>query len=458
MVRHSAVYVAGTALQGLGVLIILPFATRLLGPAEFGRVAAGLVVVQMIGTLASAGLPQVILREHNRGADGPRAARALAGAMILVAVLLGVVGALVVLGLGRGGRLVVVHDVLPLVVGAAALTVVVSGQTLMRARLQPWSFFVLAVGSTVGAQGAGLIVARTSPTANTYLTAYAVVLALVAAVAVVLGRPLLPTAQPERVRAGVRLALPLVPQGFAMLGLLMGDVLLASSLLGPEAAGSYQVALQLGNMPFVLATALFSAWAPMVLSAPLASRWAFTARTGTVMTAVVAAGAVEVALLSPWLVMLMSKADFGHVAMVATTGWLVTTAIFYMIYLGSSLAVLDAERTSRIALASVLGLAVLGGLSLVLAPRLGITGIAIAKVAAYGVLAFATTSFATTQSPLRWPRWLLLAIPLPVVAAVALGGQLGMEGWGAVLRLVAAGLVLVVVVARAPRVLRLLRD
>ncbi len=46
MVRHSAVYVGGTALQGLGVLIILPFATRLLGPAEFGRVAAGLVVVQ----------------------------------------------------------------------------------------------------------------------------------------------------------------------------------------------------------------------------------------------------------------------------------------------------------------------------------------------------------------------------------------------------------------------------
>ena len=457
MVRHSAVYVGGTALQGLGVLIILPFATRLLGPAEFGRVAAGLVVVQMFGTLASAGLPQVILREHNRGADGPRAARALAGAMILVAVLLGIIGALVVLGLGRGG-LVVVRDVLPLVVGAAALTVVVSGQTLMRARLQPWSFLVLAVGSTVGAQGAGLIVARTSPTANTYLIAYAVVLALVAAVAVVLGRPLLPTAQTERVRAGVRLALPLVPQGFAMLGLLMGDVLLASSLLGPEAAGSYQVALQLGNMPFVLATALFSAWAPMVLSAPLESRWAFTARTGTVMTAVVAAGAVEVALLSPWLVMLMSKADFGHVAMVATTGWLVTTAIFYMIYLGSSLAVLDAERTSRIALASVLGLAVLGGLSLVLAPRLGITGIAIAKVAAYGVLAFATTSFATTQSPLRWPRWLLLAIPLPVVAAVALGGQLGMEGWGAVLRLVAAGLVLVVVVGRAPRVLRLLRD
>ncbi len=70
----------------------------------------------------------------------------------------------------------------------------------------------------------------------------------------------------------------------------------------------------------------------------------------------------------------------------------------------------------------------------------------------------ATTSFATTHSYLRWPRWLLFAIPLPVVAAVALGGQLGMEGWAAALRLVAAGLVAVVVLARAPRILRLLRD
>jgi len=457
MARHSAVYVAGTALQGLGVLLILPFATRLLGPAEFGRVATGLVVVQMIGTLASAGLPQVILREHSRGVDGPRTARALAGTMILAASLLGVVGALVVLGLGLAG-LVSPRELLPLVVGAAALTVVVSGQTLMRARLKPWSFFVLAVGSTVLAQGSGLVAARTSPTSSAYLTAYAVVLALVAVVAVVLGRPLLPTAQPERVRAGVRLALPLIPQGFAMLGLLMGDVLLASLLLGPKAAGSYQVALQLGNMPFVLATALFNAWAPLVLSAPQESRWAFTARTGTVMTAVVAAGALGVALVSPWLVMLMSKADFGHVTMVATIGWLVSTAIFYMIYQGSSLAVLDAERTSRIALASVVAIAVLAGLSFVLAPRLGIVGIAIAKVAAYGVLAIATTAFAKTHSPLRWPRWLLLGIPLPVVAAAALGGQLGVDGWAAVLRLVAAGLVAVVVVGGAPRVLRLLRD
>ena len=83
---HSVVYLVGTALQGLGVLLVLPFATRVLGATEFGRVATGLVVVQMVGTLAAAGLPQVILREHHRGTEGPRAARALAGTMILLAL------------------------------------------------------------------------------------------------------------------------------------------------------------------------------------------------------------------------------------------------------------------------------------------------------------------------------------------------------------------------------------
>ena len=55
---HSVVYLVGTALQGLGILLILPFATRLLGDAEYGKVATALVVIQMVGTIAAAGLPR----------------------------------------------------------------------------------------------------------------------------------------------------------------------------------------------------------------------------------------------------------------------------------------------------------------------------------------------------------------------------------------------------------------
>ena len=218
---HSVVYLVGTALQGLGVLLVLPFATRVLGAVEFGRVATGLVVVQMVGTIAAAGLPQVVLREHHRGAEGPRVARALAGTMVLLALGLGVVGLALALLLSATGH-ADLRQWVPLVLAAVALTTVVAGQTLMRARLQPWGFLALAVLATVGAQLAGLLAARAEPTAGTYLTAYAGVVVLAAVVALVLGRPLPPTVERERVRAGIRLATPLLPQAAAMLGLLSG--------------------------------------------------------------------------------------------------------------------------------------------------------------------------------------------------------------------------------------------
>ncbi len=142
---HSVVYLVGTALQGLGVLLILPFATRLLGDVEYGKVATALVVVQMVGTIAAAGLPQVILREYHRGREGPtsrpRARRHHDPARVGLAVL----------GIALGRRALGSRPRRPpdrgalVVVASAALTTVVAGQSLMRARLRPWEFLALAV-------------------------------------------------------------------------------------------------------------------------------------------------------------------------------------------------------------------------------------------------------------------------------------------------------------------------
>ena len=452
---HSVVYLVGTALQGLGVLLVLPFATRILGPVEFGRVATGLVVVQMVGTIAAAGLPQVILREHHRGAEGPRVARALAGTMILFAVALGLVAVVVAVALASAGHADLAQW-LPLVAAAVGLTTVVSGQTLMRARLQPWGFLVLAILATVGAQFAGLLAARADATAGVYLTAYAGVVVLTAGLAVLLGRPLPPTAERERVRSGVRLAAPLLPQAAAMLGLLSGDVLLTRWLLGEAAAGSYQVALQLGNIPFVLAVALFNAWGPLVLSHPIADRWTWTSRTGTTLTTVVGGGAAGVALLGPWLVAVMAGPGFDRRAMVATLGVICTVAVVYMVYQGGSLAVLDAERTSALAWAALAGLAVLVALAVWLGPAEGIVGIAIAKAAGYVVLMGLATWFARAHSPLRWPAALWGVASLAVGLAI-LGAALPVEGTPARVRVGLAAAVAVTGMALAPRIVRALR-
>ena len=449
------VYLVGTALQGLGVLLILPFATRLLGLAEFGKVATGLVVVQMVGTIAGAGLPQVILREHHRGDDGPRVSRALAGAMIALALGLGVVGVALGLVLAELGW-ADLSEWLPIVVGAASLTTVVAAQALMRARLRPGGFLALAVAATVLAQLAGLLAARTEPTAQRYLLAYAGVLAVVALGGVALTRPLPPTRERARVRAGARLAAPLLPQAVAMLGLLMGDVLLTRALLGAAAAGSYQVALQLGNVPFVLAVAFFNAWAPLVLSHPVEQRWTWTARTGTALTSVVAVGAVGVGLVGPWLVAVMTRSDVDTIGVVAALALISSVSVAYMIYQGSSLAVLDAERTGRLAWASVVALAVLVLVARWLGPGHGIVGIAVAKAGGYVVLMALTVAFARSHSPLRWPPRLVViwaaSGALAVVAAL-----LPITGAGAVVRLLTAALVAVAALVLAPGVLRVLR-
>jgi O-antigen/teichoic acid export membrane protein len=451
---HSLAYVAGAALQGLGILLIIPFATRLLGPAEFGRVATGLVVVQMVGTLAAAGLPQVIIREHHRGSEGPRVARALAGTMVLLALGVGVLGTAVLLVLSSLLQVSVLVGA-AVVVASVGLTIVVAAQSLMRAQLRPGSFLALAVLATVVAQLAGLLAARSSRTAGTYLAAYAAVLVIAAAAAILVGRPLPPTVERARTRAGIRLAAPLLPQAVAMLGLLMGDVLLARWLLGDAAAGGYQVALQLGNMPFVLSTALFNAWGPLVLSHPVADRGRFTARTGSALTLVVGLGALGVALLGPWLAALMAPASFGHEGLVRALAWLVGVAVLYMLYQGGSLAVLDAERTGRLAWAAIAAVVVLVVAAVPLS-ALGIVGIAVAKLLGYLVLVGATTWFAYRHSGLRWPS-VTIAFSALVVVVSGVVGWVGLSGAGAWSRVALAALVALGGLALAPRTLRTLR-
>jgi O-antigen/teichoic acid export membrane protein len=451
---HSIIYLVGTALQGLGILLILPFATRLLGEAEYGKVATALVLIQMVGTIAAAGLPQVILREYHRGADGPTAGRALAGTMTLLALAVAVLGVAIGVVLAAAGRVDLREWVL-VVVASGALTTVVAGQSLSRARLRPLEFLALAVVATVIAHLAGLLAARGDRAGLTYLTAYTAALVVAAVLAIAIGRPLLPTAARDRTRAGVRLAAPLLPQALAMLGLLMGDVLLVNVLLGAAAAGAYQVALQLANIPFVLAVALFNAWGPLVLSHPVEDRWRWTARTATSLVVVVGVGAAGVALLGPWLVRVMAP-GFPQRSMSVSLGIITVVSVAYMVYQGASLAVLDHERTGRLAVAAAVAVVVLVVGAAWLNGPAGIAGVAAAKAAAYVVLMAVTVHAARTLTPIRFGPWLWVAGATAAALSVA-GAFLPSTGTGAVVRLALVVALAGVALVLAPRVLRSLR-
>ena len=131
----------------------------------------------------------------------------------------------------------------------------------------------------------------------------------------------------------------------------------------------------------------------------------------------------------------MAGPGFDHVAMVGALGVICTVAVSYMVYQGSSLAVLDAERTGRLAWAALVALGVVVALALWLAPLHGIVGVAVAKALGYAVLMGLTTWFARGHSPLRWPARLWLVVALAVVVALV-GAVAPVEGGAAWLRLV----------------------
>ena len=445
---HGVVYVVGTALQGLGVLLVIPFITRTLSRADYGAVSTSLVAVQLVGAVAAAGVPQVILREHHRGSDGPRRARALAGAMLVLAAVVGLLGAGAVAGVGALGG---ASSRLPalVVLAAGALTAVVAGQALMRAQQRPGAFLAVAILSTVGAQLVGLLAARAEPSATTFVTAYALALVVAAVVGVALTRPVPPWREAAAVRAGLRVAAPLLPHAVAMLVLLMGDVLLVSATLGREAVASYQVALQLGNMPFVLVTALVNAWAPAVFAQPESTRWQWTRRTGTGLALLVAVGGAGVTLLSPWLVAVAAPAAYDHALLVRLVALIVLVAPAYLLYNGSSLALIDAERTGRLALVAVAAAAVLLVLGC-LASRFGAEGVAAARVAGYVTLSLGCAALARRHG-LRWPlAWVLAVVAVTVGFSLA-GAALPSEGAGALVRVALAVLLGAGVVAGAWR-------
>src|SRR5215211_4517794 len=81
LARHGLLYTVGVVVQGVSTLAVLPFATRLLGPVEYGHVAVGLSIIQMGAVIAVAGLPIAITRAYfDRG--GLRRARAMMGLVV----------------------------------------------------------------------------------------------------------------------------------------------------------------------------------------------------------------------------------------------------------------------------------------------------------------------------------------------------------------------------------------
>jgi O-antigen/teichoic acid export membrane protein len=413
LARHGLLYTVGVVVQGFAALAVLPFATRLLGPTEYGYVAVGLSIIQLGAVLAVAGLPIAITRAWFDPGDGPLRSRAMVG--LVVGLGLVVTAAALLLRPVVGG----VVSLSVAAVGATA--VVVGGQAVLRAQGRPVVFVLITAGATAGAHVVGLAAASVSRTADAYLTGYLVAASVAALVAMVITPPTLPWRVPGAVREGVRIALPVLPHTAAILILNSADPLIVSRLLDAGEAGRYQVAMMLGLAPLAVLSGINNAWSPAIMAARDDDRWEFVSRTVRPILWVASACALVVALLAPLAVRVLAPPEFGHEQLARLVQVIVLCALAQVIYLGASSVIFNQKRTTPLAVSTPLAAVVFLAVSVPLVTGLGVAGMAVAKVLGFVALAVATLVAAgrVARVPWRATRWVPVAGGT-VLAVVAL--------------------------------------
>jgi O-antigen/teichoic acid export membrane protein len=409
LARHGLLYAVGVGVQGLATLLVIPVATRLLGPVQYGHVAVGLSIIQIGAVVAVVGLPAAITRAYFDPGDGLLRARAMMG-LIVGAGLLVAVGALVLRP--------VLGDVISLSVAAVgAATLVVGAQAVLRAQGRPVIFMITAIGSTVGAHLIGLGAASIDATAEAYLGGYLVGAAVTAAYALVVVPPALPWRVPGAVSEGVRIAAPVVPHTAALLVLNSADPLILVRLLGPADAGRYQVAMMLGVAPLAVLSGINNAWAPAIMGARDEDRWPFLARTVRPILGVSAVCALGVALLAPLAVQLLAPPEYGHDVLARLAQVIALCALSQVIYLGACSVIFQEKRTTFLAITTPVAALVFVGLSVVLVSSFGLLGMAIAKVIGFAALAVGTLVAAGRLVRIPWQA----ATWVPIICTAVLG-------------------------------------
>lgn len=219
LIGRGALYTIATALQLSVTLLVLPAVTRLLPAEAYGVIAVAIVVQVVLGLVAAAGLPDTLPRTYFRTADGPLRAASLvalvAGFALAVALLADLTGRWwcdAVLGLDYDGAVRVA------VWASIGTAILLTAQSLLRARDHAAAFFATAVVSTVGSQVAAIaLVLLWERTAVAYVTGLAAGTALAALLAVGLsGIAFRPLRDRRFIAAMLALSVPVVFNGLSL--------------------------------------------------------------------------------------------------------------------------------------------------------------------------------------------------------------------------------------------------
>lgn len=439
LLRRGSIYTIGTGAQLLSGLLILPIVTRLLSPEQYGGLALALVVLQLLQFVLSAGLPSAITLVYF-GENGPNRARSLLLATAGIAVL----GAA---ALDAGGpywsRLfseLEYGPVLRIAVWATVPFVVIYAvQAYLKAADQALRFTVIAVLTTIGAQGLGLAAAVVGETtATSYLAGMAVGYVGTAVVAVALVPPRLAQLRLRGVLSGaLAVGLPTVPHGLAAYVMTAGDRVVIEQVEGLEAVARYNVAYLIGTIGFFLVLSLNGRWAPMIYGAPEEERWRLLADTSATVTRLAALVCGGIAIGAPLALRVAAPASYDPASLTPVVAIVAGTLMLLVLYLSNVHITFQQRRTGILAWAAPVAAVFNIGLNVVLVPVMSLTGAAVATLLAYWLFALLLQRRGSQLADVPWDHGQTRRAWVVAAALVAAGALAPTGGYWLAARLVA---------------------
>jgi O-antigen/teichoic acid export membrane protein len=378
----GGLYTIATVAPVLVLLAVTPIVTSMLGSAQYGQVAVAISVYQLGSVVLAFGLPTMVTRDAlltDRGFPGA-SAHVVVGSML--ALVIGVIGAL----LAPVWSPVFFPGVPPEVVSLAViagmgLAVVTLAQALMRAAERVVTFVSIAALAALVPPVLGLLgvlLVQSSPL--TYVTGLALGYMIAGSIAFTIAwRHARPVGTFAHARQALAIGLPTVPHGLAAPALLTLALAITVRTVGIETAGQLQVAVMLGSAVVTVLNAVNNMWTPMVFQSPESDRPKFL-RSSTFVVSLVAAALISgYVIVAPYVVPFVGGPVITSSIPARASCLIAMAGVFHVMYLANIHLTFISKRT--------LPLAVLTPASLLLA--LGMAFALVSWTAIDGLLAMA---------------------------------------------------------------------
>ncbi len=421
MFGRDGLYMVASSLQLLSGVIVTPIITRVLGLHQYGIFAGDLALLYVLYYTANLGLNVGVQRIFSQPDGDRRSRNLLATAVLAVAGVTAIVYATGPLWSPRLG-----FGPFPL---STRLTVVWSGLfaltwiwlAILRCNERLAVFATICLLQSIVGVGVGAIVAFVGQGLATDVLWCTVV---VQAVAVTLG---MATVSPHwggildarTTRTTLRFSLPIVPVQLATFTMSAADRIVILRDLGPGQTGRYQVAYTLSAIGISMLTFLNLAWLPRIFSiTDPSTRVDVLARSRDGLYLLLAPVTLAIALGGPVLLPIWAPSEFRTDSLLPVVVLVDASTFFVSAALVHSRLLLSEGRSASVAGITVTAAVVNVAVNLVLVPRLGINGSALATLLAYALLAVGMAAVSRLVLSLPPPPNRLVARLVVAIAAV----------------------------------------